>query len=158
VDAEPLHLDADRAFAALEASFDRLEEGLWTEGWRLWPNRLGIHFRDFRPVVLMNEDWFHEACNAGKVTEGERLEVLKLDFIALGKEHSAPLAEDVLAAVELAARVEATDVQQAERRAAMLTKTGIRAVPVVSGLEIAPSVEREAARLGVVVILDRRDH
>ncbi|MFQ5767095.1 MAG: hypothetical protein ACE5ID_03820 [Acidobacteriota bacterium] len=66
------------------------------------------------------------------LTEDELAEVFQLDLLVVGRLRE-PEAQEVWLAVEVSAVIDRSDVERAQRRAALLRKAGYRVVPVVAG-------------------------
>jgi hypothetical protein len=73
-----------------------------------------------------------------------------------GRPRLAPEASDVWLAIEVSARVDRGDVERARRRAGLLRRVGLRAVPVVAGEALTEGARHEAHRLAVAVVEEGR--
>ncbi|MCS6848963.1 MAG: hypothetical protein RMN52_14760 [Anaerolineae bacterium] len=93
----------------------------------------------------------------GKLTEDEIVELSLTDILVRGRPRLAPGAEEVWLAVEVSSVVDANDVSRAERRAALLRRAGLRAVPVAAGARINSQARSLAETLHVALMRDGTD-
>jgi len=94
-------------------------------------------------------DQLHEAVTAGQVSEAELEQVLAVDLLWGGK--SRQTEADVTAVLETSWRAEMKDVERAYRRAEILRRIGLQAVPVVAGMEWDGQALMQAQALGVAI-------
>jgi hypothetical protein len=94
-----------------------------------------------------------EAENAGKITENEYDQIYATDLLWGGKLKTTD--EDIVLVVEASWLVLETDVERAVSRAEILRKVGLKAVPVVAGVEWADGMSEIALNQQVVMVLDR---
>jgi hypothetical protein len=94
-------------------------------------------------------DQLHEAVAAGQVSEAELEQVLAVDLLWGGK--SRQTETDVTAVLETSWRAEMKDVERAHRRAEILRRIGLQAVPVVAGMEWDEKALMQAQTLGVAI-------
>jgi DNA repair exonuclease SbcCD ATPase subunit len=87
-----------------------------------------------------------EACKKGQVSEDERDEVLSADLLWSGERDG----KFVVLVVEVSFTISQEDAERAKRRAEILRKLGIIAIPVVAGVEVGKDVKLE----NVVCMLD----
>jgi polyhydroxyalkanoate synthesis regulator phasin len=87
-----------------------------------------------------------EACKKGQISKEERDEVLSADLLWSGEREG----EFVVLVVEVSFTISQDDVERAKKRAEILRKLGILAIPVVGGVEIGKDVKRD----DVVCIVD----
>jgi hypothetical protein len=92
------------------------------------------------------------------LTPDELQEVLLLDVPARGRPRPTlpPVDQEVWVAVEASAVVDKEDVERADRRAALLRKAGLRAIPAVAGESMTQGATKLLQDLPVVMILDGR--
>jgi|688.fasta_scaffold286981_2 hypothetical protein len=94
-------------------------------------------------------DQLHEAVAAGQVSEAELDQVLAVDLLWGGK--SRQIEGDVIAVLESSWRAEVKDVEHAHRRAEILRRIGLQAVPVVAGMEWDGQALMQAQEFGVAI-------
>ena len=82
-----------------------------------------------------------EACKKGQVSEDEKDEVLSADLLWSGEREG----KFVVLVVEVSFTISQRDVERAKKRAEILRKLGIIAIPVVVGGEVRKDVELENA-------------
>ncbi len=88
-----------------------------------------------RPHLLSNdelEDLLDAAVEKGALSQAEVLDILCADIIVRGKRRDDGQAL-VYMVVEVSWTIDADDVERAERRAALLAKTGVATLPAVAG-------------------------
>jgi chromosome segregation ATPase len=100
----------------------------------------GKHYEEKAAEIL----W--EAHKKGQVSEDERDEVLSADLLWSGERDG----KFVVLVVEVSFTISQEDVERAKRRAEILRKLGIIAIPVVAGVEVGKDVKLE----NVVCMLD----
>ncbi len=83
-----------------------------------------------------------DAVDHGRFTEEEKDEVLLADLVVRGR--SKQNGSDVYLVVEVSWGVGPHDVERAVQRAALLSKLGIPALPVVAGKTVTPQADRLA--------------
>ncbi len=81
-----------------------------------------------------------------------------LDLLARGRSRPTlpPADQEVWVALEVSAVVDRGDVEHADRRAALLRKAGLRAIPAVAGEGMTQGATELLQDLPVVMILDGR--
>ncbi|MEW6365049.1 MAG: hypothetical protein AB1714_10470 [Acidobacteriota bacterium] len=92
----------------------------------------------------------------GHLSRDEFLEITRLDVIATGRLRDDPDAGPVHIAVEVSSVIDRTDVERALRRAELLRKGSLRAVPLVAGESMTQGAQDLAAVSPVAVLLDGR--
>jgi hypothetical protein len=92
------------------------------------------------------------------LTADELDEVFWLDLLARGRSRPTlpPVDQEIWVAVEVSAVVDRGDVERADRRAALLRKAGLRAIPAVAGEGLTQGATALLQDLPVVMILDGR--
>jgi len=83
-------------------------------------------------------------------------DVFQLDLLVSGQPRYHPEKPEVWLAVEVSAVVDKQDVTRARRRAALLTRAGYRAIPVVAGEQATMGAEKRAREHNVVLFQDGR--
>jgi len=127
---------------------------------------LEIKFRDKAPSFFGR--WLRRVRVVPMIEIEERLEsalsdeevgeLLALDLLVRGRPRETDAKVDELwLAVETSSVIDANDVQRAERRAALLRKAGLRAVPVAAGVAINAQAQRLAESLRVAVMRNGTD-
>jgi hypothetical protein len=92
-----------------------------------------------------------------QLTGDELNEIFWLDVLAHGRlRHAADAEPDVWLAVEVSGVIDRGDVERAERRAALLRKAGLRALPVVAGEGVTQGATALLRDTPVVLVLDGR--
>jgi hypothetical protein len=92
-----------------------------------------------------------------QLTDDELNEIFWLDVLAHGRlRHAADAEPDVWLAVEVSGVIDRGDVERAERRAALLRKAGLRALPVVAGEGVTQGATALLRDSPVVLVLDGR--
>ncbi len=81
-------------------------------------------------------------------------DLLQLDILLRGRVRDHPERPEVWLAVEVSSVVDKWDVERAKKRAALLGKAGLRAVPVAAGWQILPEAAHKAEIEGVTIITD----
>jgi polyhydroxyalkanoate synthesis regulator phasin len=99
-----------------------------------------------RPFEEKAAEILWEACKKGQISKEERDEVLSADLLWGGEREG----EFVVLVVEVSFTISQDDVERAKKRAEILRKLGILAIPVVGGVEIGKDVKRD----DVVCIVD----
>jgi chromosome segregation ATPase len=99
-----------------------------------------------RPFEEKAAEILWEACKRGQISKEERDEVLSADLLWSGEREG----EFVVLVVEVSFTISQDDVERAKKRAEILRKLGILAIPVVRGVEVEKDVKQD----GVVCILD----
>lgn len=95
-----------------------------------------------------------EAEDNGLITEEEHGQVLALDLLWRGKEKHTK--NDMVLAVEVSWWVEEADLQRAIRRAEILRKMGLLALPVVAGFSWDEAMRALAYEWQVVIVTDMK--
>jgi len=99
-----------------------------------------------RPFEEKAAEILWEACKKGQISKEERDEVLSADLLWGGEREG----EFVVLVVEVSFTISQDDVERAKKRAEILRKLGILAIPVVGGVEIGKDIKRD----DVVCIVD----
>jgi len=99
-----------------------------------------------RPFEEKAAEILWEACKKGQISKEERDEVLSADLLWSGEREG----EFVVLVVEVSFTISQDDVERAKKRAEILRKLGIFAIPVVGGIEFGEDIKRD----GVVCIVD----
>jgi len=110
----------------------------------------GIVLRRARPVNFTDIEEMLE----DRLTATEVGELRLLDLIVRGRPRTRPDLEELWLAVEVSVTVDGRDVQRAQRRAELLRKAGLWALPVAAGENQTKRARVSAADLGVVVVHD----
>jgi hypothetical protein len=92
------------------------------------------------------------AIKQGVLTDDDADEILLADVIVRGR--LVPSGEEVFGLAEVSWGVGEQDVFRASERAALLAKTGTRAIPIVAGEWITPDAVSASERLSVWRVLD----
>jgi hypothetical protein len=116
--------------------------------------RLVRRLRVLEPTRLA--DQLDDAIDSGILTDDERLAALAADLVMSGRRRDDQT--EVVLVVEVSAGIGLSDVRRAAERAAIITKLGRTAVPVVAGHRIFPDARDEAAARGVLTVLDGATH
>jgi hypothetical protein len=87
-----------------------------------------------------------------RVSADELQEVLRTDLIVRGRLIRSLDRPEVWLAVEVSCVVDRDDVQRAERRADILRRAGLTAIPVVAGLDATDGAETEAKARHVAML------
>ena len=87
-----------------------------------------------------------------RLPEHERNDLLLLDLLVQGRPRARPEVPEVWLAIEVSVVVDREDVEQAQRRAAILKRAGYPAIPTVAGEQTTLGGE-ETARAGRVLLL-----
>jgi len=168
-------LQSERRLTSLETKFDtmdakqtRMEQSLATlkglafeeKYARNAPGYFGQWLRRVRVLIPGGLDAATEDLLEARLTRAEVLEVFRLDLLAKGLLHrsaeiSAEMSE-VYIAMEVSSKVDQGDIQRAQRRAALLRKAGLLAIPVVAGESLADGADEMAATAAVAVLQDGR--
>ena len=86
-------------------------------------------------------------------------EILRLDLLLTGRPRHEGDRPEVWLAVEVSWIIYPSDVERAERRAAILRQAGLLAIPVVAGRAVNEEAEHDAEAHAVLLVLDgRRDN
>jgi len=96
------------------------------------------------------EELLAPATEARRLTDEEAQQIRLADGIVRGRREG----DEVYLVLEVSWGVGLGDVQRAEERAALLTKAGRVAMPVVAGTWLTPDVKRAAPQLGVWQVSD----
>ncbi|MCS6848062.1 MAG: hypothetical protein RMN52_10140 [Anaerolineae bacterium] len=118
------------------------------------PAYFGRWLRRVRVVPITDVEDKLEAA----LTDQEVDDLLALDLLVRGRPRLAgPEAEEIWLAVEVSSVVDANDVRRAERRAALLRRAGLRAVPVAVGARVNPKAKTLAESQHVALMQDGID-
>ncbi len=104
-------------------------------------------------VVSINDVW---EMLESRLSRLEFNDVLALDLIVRGHPREQPDLGDVWLAVEVSAVIDQGDVERAQRRASLLRKAGLRAVPLVAGEALTQGATDLVRETPVVLLLDGR--
>jgi regulator of replication initiation timing len=97
-------------------------------------------------------DRLYEAQKQGVISQSERRDALAADLFWKGRRREN--GADVVLVVEVSWLVEKHDVERAERRAKILRRVGIQALPVAAGEVWGEGAESSARLFGVVIFED----
>ena len=148
----------DHRFEQIDQRFDRIENRLGKVDGR----SLEVEFRDkaaaylgtvLRGVRLVSVGDLAEDLE-GVLTETECQDLLRLDVLLRGRASLGGQRVEVMVAVEVSVKLAEDDVSRAARRAALLRKSGWKALAVAAGEEVAEGVIETGAKLGVAVLKD----
>ena len=89
-----------------------------------------------------------------RLTEAEVGELLPLDALIHGRVRQMAQQPEVWLALEVSAVVDRGDVERTRRRAALLRKAGLSAIPVAAGEEITDGARQLAQRENVMLLRD----
>lgn len=93
-----------------------------------------------------------------KLNDREMMDLFALDVLVRGQTRSTEAkGEEIWLAVEVSSVVDERDVQRAERRASLLRRAGLRAVPVAAGAQVNAEAESVAELLHVALMRDGVD-
>lgn len=84
----------------------------------------------------------------------ELRDLLAVDLLVSGRPRYMKESPEVWLAVEISAVIDRYDVERARRRAALLRRAGLQAIPAVAGENITPGAKEEAEAQKVLVLLD----
>lgn len=158
-DVERLTADV-RELARIVARLDGRVGNL--EGWR-YQARFNVRARATeiirRPVEinLADLETALDARDRGVLTDDEWKQLLSLDFLLKGWAGPGRDAPERLVALEVSQVVDSRDVQRARDRAAILTRTGLVAIPAVGGRRLTRDAATLAEQLGVRTLIDMED-
>ncbi len=149
-----------RVVTVLSKTVDKMQTRLSkVDGWQLersYVDRAAGYFgnwlRRVRVVWPGELDEVLEDRLETMLTTEERSEVLRLDAIIRGKVRQLTDQPEVYLAVEASLTIERNDVARARRRAALLQRLGVRAIPVVTGEAIEAAAAEDAVQNGVAVL------
>ena len=123
----------------------------------LWyPNRaasiFGLLLSRGHDVANRVADRLYEAQKQGIISHSERKDALAADLFWKGRRREN--GDEVVLVVEVSWLVEKHDVERAERRAKILRRVGIRALPVAAGEVWGEGAKSHARLFGVVIFED----
>jgi hypothetical protein len=95
-----------------------------------------------------------EAVDSGTLSDEQADEVYQADVIVRGRRREDKA--EVYLAVKVSWGVGLSDVERATRRAALLARTGVTAIPVVAGERVTPEAESLARRSQTWQVTDGR--
>lgn len=104
-------------------------------------------------MELYDLELVEEAQNSGLLTQDEFRALLAADLILVGGDRSEPGYPETVVAVEVSRTIDDSDLDRAERRAALLRKAGLRARPAVGGKVASDRVQQAARDRNVIVRL-----
>ncbi len=81
-------------------------------------------------------------------------EALFVDLLVKGEPRKGPAKREIVLAVEVSSVVDRSDVARAARRAALLRRAGVPAVPAAAGEAVTADAEEEAAAAKVAIFRD----
>jgi hypothetical protein len=88
------------------------------------------------------------------LSDQELDQVLLADLVVRGRAAHRPDRPEVWLAIEISAVVDQDDVDRALRRAGLLRRAGVPALPALAGDEVTAEAKTEARNRGVVVLED----
>jgi hypothetical protein len=91
-----------------------------------------------------------------RLEEGELAEVLLSDIILTGRLPTPGGPQAIWVVLEVSATIDRRDVEQAQRRAALLRQARYPAVAVAGGTEATAGARQAASETGVALLLDGR--
>ncbi len=112
--------------------------------------------RLLRNLKVLDSQELEERYLEAYLTDDELVDASLLDLRLGGRLRHHPDAPEVWLAVEVSAIVDLNDVERAQRRAALLRKAGLRAIPTVAGEEITEDAEAAAVASAVFVLQNGR--
>ena len=112
--------------------------------------RLARKIQLFTGIELQNA--MESAIEKKQLSEDETIELYEADVIARAK--SREDGSEIFLVVEVSWGIGPYDVERAARRAGLLSKTGVKAVPVVAGENINSSAMEKARYMQVKWVLD----
>ncbi|MFN3762404.1 MAG: hypothetical protein ACK4WK_04280, partial [Anaerolineae bacterium] len=92
----------------------------------------------------------------GHLSREEFMDFLAADLLVSGYPRYLPEAPQVWLVVEVSATVDRHDVERARRRAALLRRAGLRAIPAVAGEDATLGARDEAEAHNVLMLQDGR--
>ena len=130
---EMLVLSVDKLAQAQEGAATRLGS-LDGRVWELtYRDKAGASFGPLvRRMRLVTPQMLDDLVE-GHVTPEEFDEVLHLDMVVAGRPRRVPFDGEVWLAVEISSTIDPHDISRARRRASILRRAGVAAVPVVAG-------------------------
>lgn len=117
------------------------------------PGRWGRRYASARVIRLGEEADLHAAHEAGRISDSEWDDVILTDCVIRGV--SKDKRVETIVAIELSTTVDVTDVERANRRAAILRRIWPNVVGAVDGERILDAARQKAELLGVVAIVQR---
>jgi len=118
------------------------------------PAVFGTWLRRVRVVLPGSLDAATEDRLLARLTDAEFQEVLRLDVALRGRLKHAAEHPEVYLAVEVSGVIDRGDVERAQRRAGLLRKAGLVAVPVVAGEEVTEGAATLLREVPVAVTLN----
>ena len=109
--------------------------------------------RWLRPVEAVSPNDLRETLEA-RLGEDEVEEIMRLDVLVQGRVRRAPESPQVWLAVEVSTVIDQLDVERARRRADLLRRAGLWAIPVVAGEQLTEGAEVAARQAPLVVLQD----
>jgi hypothetical protein len=91
-----------------------------------------------------------------RLEEQELAEVLLADLILTGRSPTPPGPSEIWVVLEVSATVDRSDVERAQRRAALLRQARYPTVAVAGGREVTAGARQAAGEGGVALLLDGR--
>jgi len=114
----------------------------------------GRYLRRGRDMTNEISEQLHDAEESGQISVQELTNVLAADLLWGGKIKQSK--DDVVLVLEVSWFAEVKDLERAIKRATILRKIGLTALPVVAGKEWTEDLTKQAIEQGVVVVLDRQ--
>jgi hypothetical protein len=90
-------------------------------------------------------EYLEKAEENGQISDPEHEQVLACDLLWGGKLKSSK--EELFLVVEVSWSAEATDIERATKRAAILRSIGLNVLPVVAAIQWTPEMAEQARRL-----------
>jgi hypothetical protein len=152
----------EAAQARAEQRMDKMDHDLGKlKGWALErqyadkaPAVFGLWLRRLRVLLPGSLDAATEDRLLAHLTEAEYQDVLRLDLVLRGRPVRAAERAEVYLAVEVSGIIDRRDVDRAQRRAGLLRKAGLPAVPVVAGEDVTEGAAALLHEVPVAVALD----
>jgi hypothetical protein len=128
-------------------------------GWRLearYREKPSSFFgRWLKPTIPLSFESLREKLEP-YLTEDEIEEIMSLDLLVQGRARRLPDNPEVGLALEISGAIDVEDVERVKRRAELLRKAGLRAVPIVAGEGVIPSATTRLEGMPIVLMLDGR--
>ena len=115
--------------------------------------RLGRRYQNVKVLRLGDEAEMHKALKDGRLSDEDWDDAILTDCVVVGV--SKTTGEETLLAIEVSKTVDESDVERANRRAAILRKVWPLALAAVDGEQILPAAKAMALQLGVTTIVRR---
>ena len=140
----------DERFARVERMLDKIDGRFLEQQYR---QEAGAYFGPWlrRCEVVDFQGLWDEW--GPRLTEEELRDALRVDLLVRGRLRKQP-EKDAWLAIEVSAVVDREDVTRAARRAGLIRRAGMPAVPVAAGENATLGADEEAQRLGVAIVQD----